>query len=1155
MRSHILQYILLLTLLAIPLAHAAEPGLNQELQLVVDADGFNGSPIECLGISSDGRWLAAASNKVVRVWNLKTGKQLPALRGYQEPYGFDVGTINALTFSPDGRFLLIGVTDNTEAGSTRVYDLSQDAAFHSLVEGHLGCTRGVAFSPSGNYLATWGCDGQIIVLRWSGNGAATKIFSTDWSMPTGLSENENRRVQSLQPQMEQVMAASRERRFSEAVGKLDSVLAQVRSILGKDHELVLNLTTGLIKMLEDSGNSQRAESVRRELAELNSLVKGGCFGFVDEETLVFSHCGAIKVVSVAKERNLFHDEFPPIITKIKSSQTLINQSLKLKQLKAMNGNTYDLAALKSGRGTWYATGFTEQKGQEYTFHVDAWNANSTTAISHSHSFDPVAVTFNVQAGLAASSDRLGTIHVWKLQDGQQVGKSLEPNSLRLWNVAWDQESLYFADESYSQKDFNFNHRGPISKKLDLRQMAIINAAKQVEPVVESEIHQGNTLLRLQQLAVPPNKQPDLYLVINNQRWTVASGERSQAKNRPLRTIPPALNAWSYCFVRYPGCDDRPHLLVGSETGTLVELAMNATSSGVEFELIRTFFGHTGAISSIAVAPDSRRFATSSLDGTVRIWVLDQPRVLADLACLTDGSRVYATADDAIKTNDVLQRFGNYTYFERIKPILRGEFSVGQSVDLQITRRDFTRLGDIDVARSLNKVETRTTLERAPDMVEPVLSVFLSQDGEWVVWNSQGFYNASPNGARHLGFHRNRQRHLPAEFYTSEQYRDFYRPSLVLDGFKSGNTPDVAPALFEVASLQKEDKNPKSILVTDDFEEAVPPVVKIKQTQLDPKNAEGSCRIEIEVGIPVKRRMRDVTVTFDQMSVPVRRLPDSERTTDGLKFVTYVATPALDPGRYLVSAEAEHDFARSKSSSLTVDIAGASPKPLSAVKPNLYVLSIGIGQYKTSELNIDLAAQEAQSVADLFKAEASEGFDKVECKVLTDEQCTRQAFLQGFEWLQKSATRTSDLAVVFVNAHAIPDEFNVWYFLPVDARPENLRVDALQTRDVLDQVERIPRAILLLDVFHRSLPQQSYGQNPFQDSNKAVVLACAQSSTSTSGVFGDAVVDVLKSQSKKPIKFDSFVQQLRKQIMRRTNSQQTPIQIVHDKSHNGYAILN
>ena len=121
--------------LASPAFAAEKPPASSEAQIVVDADGITGTPAQALAISDDGKWLAAAAEKVVRIWNLHDNVLTFTLRGFQEPYGYRVGYINVLRFSPDSRCLAIGVTDNTEEGSTRIYDLANAAKFHMPVEG------------------------------------------------------------------------------------------------------------------------------------------------------------------------------------------------------------------------------------------------------------------------------------------------------------------------------------------------------------------------------------------------------------------------------------------------------------------------------------------------------------------------------------------------------------------------------------------------------------------------------------------------------------------------------------------------------------------------------------------------------------------------------------------------------------------------------------------------------------------------------------------------------------------------------------------------------------------------------------------------------------------------------------------------------------
>ncbi|MCA9165614.1 MAG: hypothetical protein KDA62_21655, partial [Planctomycetales bacterium] len=163
----------------------AEP-LFRDPQLVIDADGVPGETIVDLDISPDGERLAVSSGKQVRIYSLESGRLWKTLHGYREGDGISIGMIQKAKFSPSGRFLVVGITDNTELGSTRVYDLTRPEQLHRLVKGHTGCTKGVAFSPTGNLLATWSCDGTILLLDWDENqGDGVELARFSKSDPNG----------------------------------------------------------------------------------------------------------------------------------------------------------------------------------------------------------------------------------------------------------------------------------------------------------------------------------------------------------------------------------------------------------------------------------------------------------------------------------------------------------------------------------------------------------------------------------------------------------------------------------------------------------------------------------------------------------------------------------------------------------------------------------------------------------------------------------------------------------------------------------------------------------------------------------------------------------------------------------------------------------
>lgn len=126
--------------------------------ITVDPKGFLGS-VRDLAISDDGHWLAAAGSKEVRIWDLNNPSDTPhaVLRGFQLQDGLILGRTNSVVFSPgaDPKFLVVGVSDNTVLGSTRVYEMSDLSRFE-LLTGHTACTDRVAFSKDGRIIGSYG---------------------------------------------------------------------------------------------------------------------------------------------------------------------------------------------------------------------------------------------------------------------------------------------------------------------------------------------------------------------------------------------------------------------------------------------------------------------------------------------------------------------------------------------------------------------------------------------------------------------------------------------------------------------------------------------------------------------------------------------------------------------------------------------------------------------------------------------------------------------------------------------------------------------------------------------------------------------------------------------------------------------------------------
>ncbi len=182
------------------------------------------------------------------------------------------------------------------------------------------------------------------------------------------------------------------------------------------------------------------------------------------------------------------------------------------------------------------------------------------------------------------------------------------------------------------------------------------------------------------------------------------------------------------------------------------------------ERIRHFSGHDGDITyNLAPSPDGRWLATVGPDQTVRLFALKgcdvRPKLGATIERRPDGRYAVASVEAnsfattaGLKAGMIIERvlvartdklepdqFDPGTFFENreaLDAIDRKEPGPGRAIALQIQ------------GEAVNRGSTRRD--------RPVLSLYLSVDGQWVAWMLAGYYDTSIEGdARFLGWHRNR----------------------------------------------------------------------------------------------------------------------------------------------------------------------------------------------------------------------------------------------------------------------------------------------------------------------------------------------------------------------------------------------------------------
>jgi WD40 repeat protein len=113
-------------------------------------------------LSPDGRYLATAEYRVVKVWDAATGEEVCAIRGHVLT-GSDLET---LAFSPDGKRLALatGIPNHPdEPGEVTIWDVLTGQQVFTL-RGHLARVYSLAFSPDGRRLAS--ADAKGVIKVW-----------------------------------------------------------------------------------------------------------------------------------------------------------------------------------------------------------------------------------------------------------------------------------------------------------------------------------------------------------------------------------------------------------------------------------------------------------------------------------------------------------------------------------------------------------------------------------------------------------------------------------------------------------------------------------------------------------------------------------------------------------------------------------------------------------------------------------------------------------------------------------------------------------------------------------------------------------------------------------------------------------------------------
>lgn len=309
-----------------------------------------------------------------------------------------------------------------------------------------------------------------------------------------------------------------------------------------------------------------------------------------------------------------------------------------------------------------------------------------------------------------------------------------------------------------------------------------------------------------------------------------------------------------------------------------------------------------------------------------------------------------------------------------------------------------------------------------------LAFYLHPDEKrWVAWTPEGFYAVSGADAESLiGYHLNQGADRAAKWVGVEQLRQvFARADLVSKALDADYAALAAQALEKAGSIE-------AILA-----KGLPPILQVVgdlSYQLKQRDFTLKLRAQDQGGGlgRVEYRINGALLGEAQVKPFGARLPTGQQTLLQANLEQVLERSfTLNQGENTISATIYNQDNQIASEPVTVKVQVDDPVQR---EPSLYILSIGVAQYRDTSLALKYAAQDATLFAEQWTDKQGKLFKAVTTKVLPDQAASLAGIKAAFEELA-SKVQPQDVFVLYLAGHGMTENGS-YYFVPQDAVYEN-----------------------------------------------------------------------------------------------------------------------